>query len=447
MKKGEGFTYGGVIPPDGKRYTCDVPIRNAPVPASAVIAMHQHMGDPARCAVNAGDAVREGMRIGEASGAFSANVHSSIPGVVREVGSAFLPSGLAGPAVTVDLEGFFDHSGRGAARPVGPAGEWEGMPVPELIRRVWDRGIVGLGGVAFPTVLKLTGRKGSRVETFVVNGVECEPFLTADHRLMLEKTDEILKGVAIVRALLSPRRVLAAVAADRPDAIERLASRAPALGLDLEVVPVEPRYPQGDERLLLQALTGREIPSGGGPLDVGAVVANVGTLFAIYEAVMLDKPLIERVVTVSGSIVRRPANLKVRLGTPVRELIEECGGFSEPPVRLIAGGPMMGFALMDLDAPITKGTAGVIALSRREVPRGAQTPCIGCGRCVSSCPQRLRPTILYKWVDHGEYELAEREGLADCTECGCCGYVCPARIPLVQGLKLGRATRQRMAAG
>ena len=284
----------------------------------------------------------------------------------------------------------------------------------------------------------------------MLNGVEGEPYLTADHRLLVEKTDEVLQGAAIVRSLLRPARSLAAVASDRPEAAGRLAARAAALELDLEMVPVRPCYPQGEEWLLLRSLAGREaVPCRrrGRQDAAGAVVCSAATLFAVYEAAALDKPLIERVVTVSGGSIRRPANLKVRLGTPVRELIEECGGFISPPARLVAGGPMTGFALMDLDAPVTKATAGVIALSRAEAPRGAQTPCIGCGRCVRACPRRLRPTVLYKWVDHGEYERAEAEGLLDCTECGCCAYDCPARLPLVQGMRLGRAMLQRKAVG
>ncbi len=433
MSKGRSFVHGGVRPPGAKHYTGGVPIRNAPVPAVAVIPMHQHAGAPAECAVRPGERVREGMRIGRAAGAVSANVHSSIPGVVRAVDSLFLPSGVCSLAATIDLEGEFDHSGR-----PGKAEEWQRLPVPELTRRIWEMGVVGLGGAAFPSVLKYAGRKGARVEAFVVNGVECEPYLTADHRLMLEKADEVLQGARIAQRLLQPERVIVAVGSDKPDALERMSERVAAQGLDWQVIPLEVRYPQGDERRLLRALTGREVPAGGEPLDIGAVVANVGTLFAVYEAVALGKPLIERVITVSGRAVRQPANLKARLGTPVRVLIEECGGFAEPPARLVAGGPMMGFALLDLDAPVTKLTSGVIALSRREVPRGRETPCIGCGRCLQSCPQRLRPTTIYKWVDHGEYQRALREGLADCTECGCCGYVCPARIPLVQGMRLGK---------
>lgn len=442
MKVRNTFAHGGIHPPDSKRYSRDAPIRNAPVPARVVIPLHQHMGLPAECVVNPGDRVREGMLIGRAAGAFSASVHSSIPGVVREVGEMYLPTGVRSRTVVIELEGEFDHSGKG-----GHPRPWEDLPAAGLLQLIREKGIVGLGGAAFPTVLKYTVREGSRVQTFVVNGVECEPYLTADHRLMLEKTDEVLEGARIAQRILQPDRVIVAVEENKPDAIARMRERVSARGLGFEVIPLEVRYPQGDEKQLLQALLGREVPSGGLPLDIGAVVSNVGTVFAIYEAVALDKPLIDRVVTVSGSIVRQPSNLKVRLGASIGELIEECGGFTEPPARLLAGGPMMGFAMMGLDSPVTKGTSGVVALARRETRRPQETPCISCGRCLRACPLALRPTVIYKWVDHGEYDAALEEGLMDCKECGCCAYVCPAHIPLVQGMKLGKImTRRRKKA-
>jgi electron transport complex protein RnfC len=425
------FPRGGVHPHDFKSYSKDVPIRNAPIPPEAVIPLHQHMGAPAQCLVSAGDQVREGMLIGKAPGAFSANVHASIPGTVKEIREIYLATGMRSQAVVVEFEGEFERGGSSEI-------EWRSMEGPELLEMIRTQGIVGLGGATFPTPIKFTTRETSPVEFFVVNGVECEPFLTADHRLMLEKTEAILTGAEIVRRILSPRKVLIGVEENKPDAARALEQEIARMGLDIQVVMLQTKYPQGDEKQLLKALTGREVPSGGLPLDIGAVVSNVGTVHAIYEAVARGKPLIERIVTVTGPVLRSPGNFKVRIGTPVGNLLEECGGFAENPGKIVAGGPMMGFALADPSVPVTKGTSGIVVLSERQSRPRMQTSCIGCGRCIANCPLGLSPTILYKWIEHDEYAEALNWGLMDCKECGCCSYVCPARIPLVQGMKLGK---------
>jgi electron transport complex protein RnfC len=433
MTRFRRFPRGGVHPHDSKELTNGIPIRNAPVPPLAVIPMHQHMGAPAECLVQPEQTVGEGMLIGRATGPFSANVHSSIPGRVRELTEIYLPNGIRSKAAVIQFEGEFGRSGKSAA-----VEEWDNKGPEEFLAAIREQGIVGLGGATFPTPIKLAVREGSAVEFFVMNGVECEPFLTADHRLMLEKTDELLSGVAIIARILTPRRVLIGVEANKPDAIDALEKAVAKRGLPYEVVPLRVRYPQGDEKQLLKALTGREVPSGGLPLDIGAVVSNAGTVFAIYEAVVLNKPLVERIVTVSGAAIARPGNFKVRIGTPIRDLVEECGGFRQSPGKVIAGGPMMGFALADLDAPVTKGVSGILALTARQTAPRRETACIGCGRCVEACPFGLSPTILYKLIDHLQYAEAMAMGLMDCKECGCCGFVCPARIPLVQGMKLGK---------
>jgi electron transport complex protein RnfC len=425
------FGGGGVHPHDFKSLTNEVSIRNAPIPPEAVIPLQQHMGAPAECLVEAGDEVREGMLIGRAPGVFSANVHASIPGKVKEIREVYLATGMPSKAVVVEFEGEFE---RGGNEPM----PWQDKDPRELLGLIREQGIVGMGGATFPTPIKFTTREGSPVEYFVVNGVECEPFLTADHRLMLEKTGSILEGVEIVRRILSPRHVLIGVEENKPDAIEVLRGEIARRSADIEVVVLKTRYPQGDEKQLLKALTGREVPSGGLPLDIGSVVSNVGTVYAIYEAVVLGKPLIERIVTVTGPALANPANFKVRIGTPVGNLLEECGGFSANPGKIVAGGPMMGFALADPGVPVVKGTSGILALSERQSRPVLQTPCIGCGRCIAACPFGLSPTSLYKWIEHREYSEAMAAGLMDCKECGCCGFVCPAHIPLIQGMKLGK---------
>ncbi len=439
---GRTFPRGGIHPPDAKDLTSASEVRNAPVPSVAVVAMSQHMGKPAECIVAVGEVVREEQLIGRAQGMFSANVHSPVPGKVTELRQVYLPNGVRTQAVVIELEGKFDRSGRGKARK-----EWAGTAPKDLLETIAEKGIVGLGGATFPTHVKYFVREGLRCEVFVANGVECEPYLTADHRLMLEKTDEILEGIAIVRRILAPDRVVIAIEENKADAIARMRERVAAAGLDFEVAPLRVKYPQGDEKQLLRALTGREVPSGGLPIDIGAVVSNVGTLYAIQEAVVYGKPLIERFLTVTGSCVTNPGNLKVRIGTRIRDLIEECGGFTEVPAKIVAGGPLMGLAVADLDLPVTKGVSGIIAVARREASPGGETSCLSCGRCVTHCPFGLNPTRLYKLIDHLQYQTALSEGLMDCKECGVCSYVCPAGIPLTQGLKLGKLVSRRKKAG
>ena len=433
LRKTRSFPGGGVHPHDFKELTCNIPIKNAPVPSVSIIPMSQHMGKPAQCVVEVGADLKEDMLIGRADGFFSANVHSPVPGKVTEIKEVYLPNGIRTPAVVAEFEGAFDRSGKNREQR-----DWHDLSGKELLEKVTEMGIVGLGGATFPTHVKYFIREGLKAEYFVINGAECEPFLTSDHRLMLEKAEEILVGAGIVQKILGSEKVCVAIEENKANAIEAVYQVIEKKGLDIAVQPLKVRYPQGDEKQLLKAVTGREVPSGGLPIDIGAVVSNAGSVFAIHEAVVFDKPLIERHVTVTGTILKNPGNFKVRIGTRVGDLIEECGGVTESPERLIMGGPMMGFALCDLESPVTKGTSGVIALSRKETGTGRQTSCISCGSCILACPFGLNASRLYKLVDHSDFETALKEDLMDCKECGCCAYSCPARIPLVQGMKLGK---------
>ncbi len=441
MKGRKTFPMGGIHPPEKKNDTHHGIIGNTVISSVSIVPMLQHLGSPAQCLVNPEEIVREAMLIGKATGFVSSNVHSPIPGRVKEVKDIFLPTGIRSQAVVIEIEGEFDRTGKKQEKYA-----WQSMSPQDLLTTIADMGVVGAGGATFPTQVKFSLPKGSQAEYLIINGAECEPYLTADHRLMVEKPAEIVEGIRIIRKILNPSAVVIGIEENKPDAIETLEKAVKEAGLDAKVVVLKMKYPQGDEKQLIKAITGREVPSGGLPIAVGTVVSNVGTVFAIYEAVVLKKPFIERVLTVSGGAVKHPGNYRVRIGTPIRALLEECGGFTEEPARIVIGGPMMGFTVYDLDTPVTKGTSGILALTKRETHEAKQTPCIQCGRCIRSCPIGLHPTRLYKSIDHLDYDRAEKDGLLDCRECGCCAFICPAHIPLVQGMRLGkRMIRNRKA--
>jgi Na+-translocating ferredoxin:NAD+ oxidoreductase subunit C len=435
------FRKGGVHPPGRKGLSSGKPIRNALLSSLFIVPLSQHLGKPAECTVSVDDEIREGMLIGKASGFISSSVHAPVPGTVKEIREVFLPNGVKSIAVVIEMAGEFDQLGKEI-----PREDWEKLSIEELFSRVSDNGVVGLGGATFPSHVKFSVPKGKQAEYFVLNGVECEPYLTADHRIMLERTDAVIEGLKIIKKMTSAQKLAVGIEINKVDAIDAMRAGAAKAGMALEVYPLKVKYPQGDEKQLLKAITGREVPSGGLPLDIGAIVANVGTVNALFEAIVYNKPLIERVVTVSGGAISDPQNLKVRVGTPVRALIEECGGFTKEPAKVVMGGPMMGFAIYDLDTPVIKGTSGILALTKNEVRDPGRTPCISCGRCISVCPMGLNPTSLFKAIDHGDYAQAMDSGLMDCKECGCCGFGCPAGIPLVQGMRLGKKMGRKKSA-
>ncbi|MFP3958885.1 MAG: electron transport complex subunit RsxC [Spirochaetaceae bacterium] len=427
------FPRGGVHPFERKSFSEHKEIWNAAVPSVCIVPLSQHIGKPSEPQVEPGDQVREGQLVGKAPGFVSANIHAPIPGEVKELRNVYLPNGVSTRAVVIELSGEFDRLGK-QQEPK----EWRNLDRKTLISAIQENGIVGMGGATFPTHVKYSIPQGKTCDWMILNGVECEPYLTADHRLMLEYTDQVLEGLEIAARVLEADHVAIGIEENKPDAIHRMKRRVKERGLEFDVVVLTTKYPQGGEKQLIKAVTGREVPSGGLPIDVGCMVSNAGTLNAVYEAVALDKPLMERVVTVTGGAVRNPGNLKARIGTTFGDLIDECGGFSEIPKKVVAGGPMTGFAVFDLDTPLIKGTSGVLALTPREVNEAPRTPCINCGRCVAACPMGLQPTTLFKYIDHEQYASAESLGLMDCIECGACGYVCPAHIPLVQGLRIGK---------
>jgi len=433
MKRLNTFPKGGIHPTDHKEATCHKSIQNASLSGTAVIPLSQHIGAPAECLVKKGDVVEEEQLLGRSGGFVSANIHSPVPGEVKEIKTIYLPNGIPAQAVVIEMQGEFSRLGKETV-----SQEWDSLSEEELTAKVSEMGVVGQGGATFPTHVKLVVPKGKSCETFIINAVECEPYLTSDHRVMLEKGSEVLEGIRILQKILKPGRTVIGIEANKMDAVEHLSGLISQAGYNMEVMPLKVKYPQGAEKNLIKAVTGEEVPSGKLPLEVGVINANVGTCLSVYEAVVLNKPVVERVVTVSGGAVCNPSNLKARIGTSFRTLIEDCGGFSEEPAKIIAGGPMMGFTVYDLDTPVTKGTSGILALTEKEVKAARPTACLSCGRCISSCPMGLAPSRLFKLIDHNMHDEAADNGLMDCVECGSCAFMCPAHIPLVQGFRSGK---------
>jgi electron transport complex protein RnfC len=433
------FARGGVHPPEGKESTSDKPIRNAPLPAIAVVPFSQHTGTPAKALVGPGDHVEEGQIIGESVGFISSCVHSPIPGTVTEIRTLYLPSGVKTDAAVIELDGEFSRLGKPER-----TRDWSGLKTEEILELLKNHGVVGQGGATFPSHVKFAVPKGKTCDVFLVNAAECEPYLSADHRLMLERTGDLIEGIRIIRKLLNPKRVIVGIEANKPDAIEKI--REAGLPDNIEVAGLKVKYPQGAEKNLIEAILGREVPSGRLPIEVGVINANVGTLVSVCEAVRDDKPVIERVVTVAGGAVANPGNIRVRVGSSVGDLLEECGGLLEEPMRLVSGGPMMGFTFSSTDTPVTKGTSGILALTAREVKSFAPTACLSCGRCITACPMGLIPTLIFKNIEHERMEEAAVLGLDDCVLCGACAYACPSHIPLVSAFKAAKGRRRRLAA-
>ena len=402
-----------------------------PLPSELIIPLSQHLGAPAAPLKQKGDTVSIGEKIGKAASFISADIHSPVSGTVKEIRKVVLANSVVCDAYVVIPEA------------VQPVVEWQehaydALSPAELLAIIQDMGIVGTGGATFPTHVKLAVPKGLDVNALVVNGVECEPYLTADHRIMLEQAEKVLKGVMIAAQITTPNQIVIGVENNKPDAIDALRACIASHGYPVSVVALKVKYPQGDEKQLLKATIGREIPSGKLPIDVGAAVVNVGTAYAIYEGVALRKPLIDRVVTVTGEAVSDPKNLRVPIGTKVADLLAFCGGFSQEPMKFISGGPMMGFAFFDDQTPVCKGTSGILVLGSEASMEGKRTHCISCGRCVAACPMGLQPTKLYRLIENKRYEDAMKMNLMDCKECGCCAFSCPAHLPLVQGMKIGK---------
>jgi len=428
------FTRGGVHPPENK-LSANSRIRDLGIPRSVVLPLSQHLGAPAKPVVNKGDIVKTGQLIASGDGFVSSHVHASVSGKVSKIDDIVDMSGYKRPAVFIETEG--DDWAEGIDRSPALATTIL-LSGQEIIQRISERGIVGLGGATFPTQVKLSIPRGKKAEYLVINGVECEPYLTSDHALMLEKGEEILVGVQILKKALNVDKAVIGIENNKPDAIQNLkvlAQKYP--GTTVSVLEV--KYPQGGEKQLIKAILNREVPSGGLPVDIGVVAFNVGTAFAVYEAVQKNKPLFERIVTVTGKSLKQPANLRVRIGTPLTSLIEAVGGMPDDTGKIIAGGPMMGKAIASLDVPVVKGSSGIVLLSEKESLRGKIQPCIRCSKCVETCPMGLEPYLLMPLFQRSLFDRLEEEKVMDCMECGCCSFTCPADRPLLDYIRLGKA--------
>jgi electron transport complex protein RnfC len=430
---------GGVHAPDRKEATRGKSIEVLPAPARVVIPLQQHTGAPCEALVKEGDLVSLGQKIGESKSFVSAPVHASIAGKVTAVQALPHPV-LPKPVLSVVIEAEAAAAGSTASWPAaggaaGATGGWQALDNEEIKKRIREAGVVGLGGAAFPTHVKLSPSAEKPIDSLVLNGVECEPYLTNDHRLMLERGEEILEGARIVQKVLGARRVCLGIEANKLDAIRHMSKLAAGTGV--EVVGLKVKYPQGAEKQLIKAVLGREVPSGGLPFDVGVVVQNVGTVLAVLEAVASGKPLIERVLTVSGDGVAEPKNLLVRIGTSFAAVLAACGGTRlNGEAKVLMGGPMMGIAQYSLEVPVIKGTSGILVFRRGRQEK--ETPCIKCGRCVEVCPMGLMPVRIADYAEKDNFAMCLEYGVKDCIECGACAFVCDTKRPLVHWVKYAK---------
>ncbi len=423
---------GGTHPPHSKTSTEGLSIVKSRSPETVVIPMVQHIGAPCEPIVQVGDMVTVGQKIGEAKGFVSAPVHSSISGEVIAIEPRLTTGGGTIPCVIIknDMQDTFYEG-------LTPYPDINKLTSQDILSIIKESGIVGMGGAAFPTHVKLSPPPGKVVDTVILNGAECEPYLTPDHRLMIERPEDVVYGLMIFMKALNVKKGFIAIENNKPDAIKSVYDAA--RGIDgIEVVGLKTKYPQGAEKQLIDACTGREVPSGGLPADAGVVVNNVGTAAAVANAVKKGMPLIERIVTVTGNGLKNPQNLSVRIGTSFKDVIDECGGFNGIPGKVIAGGPMMGIAQYSVDVPVIKGTSGILILTEEEAKLPEYSNCIRCGKCVEVCPIKLMPVNISNYALLDKFDQAETANALDCIECGACSFICPAKRPLVDSIRVAK---------
>ena len=433
------FRIGGVHPAENKLSAAE-PIRVAELPKIAVFPMGQHIGAPAKPIVQKGDKVKVGQMIAEAGGFVSAPIFSSVSGTVQKIDTIIEASGYKKPAVFITVEGDEWEESIDRSTDLVTLADRPELTSKDIIDKIQKAGIVGMGGACFPCHVKLLPPPGSKPEWVIINAVECEPYLTADHRLMLEHADEIIVGLTLLMKAVDVKKGFIGIENNKPDAIKLMQEKAKAYP-EIEVVPLKVKYPQGGEKQLIDAVVRRQVPAPPAlPVSVGAIIQNVGTAFAVYEAVMKNKPLFERIVTVTGKSLAHPSNFLTRMGTPMSQLIDACGGLPEDTGKVIGGGPMMGKALLNTDVPICKGSSGVLIMNEKEAKRGEVQPCIRCAKCVSACPMGLEPYLLSKLAELQDWERSEKEDVVSCIECGSCQFTCPSNRPLLDYIRLGKST-------
>ena len=436
--------HGGVSLPEHKEFTVDKKIRVVPAPSEIILPISQHIGSPNKPLVKEGDNVKLGQCLARSAAFIASPVHSPVSGRVKAIKDFLNP--IYGKRAAFVIE----NDGKDTPESTVAQGENEKdkkdvlkLSGNEIIETVKNAGIVGFGGAAFPTYVKLSLPEGKRVDTLIVNGAECEPYLTCDHRLMVEKTSEIIKGIHLAAKALEVKNIILAIEENKLSAVFAMEKAVRDFSKKepertIKIVILKTKYPQGGEKQLIKAILKKETPPLKLPLDVGVIVQNVGTCFAIYEAVYKNKPVMERCVTFTGSCLRGPGNFLVRLGTTVKDVVDYCGGFTEKPAKMIIGGPMMGVAQYTLDIPIIKGVTGAIFLSKKELEIFEESPCIRCAKCIDLCPVNLVPTDIMRMIKYSRWHYLDELHPVDCIECGSCAYACPARIPLVQYVKLAK---------
>ena len=423
----------GVHPDEFKNLTCRLPSQDLPLPDEVFIPLQQHIGAPCEALVEKGDMVKTGQKIADSPAFVTSPIHASVTGKVMGVTSFPHPLGAKVPMIHIKREGEED--------------DWELLTTPEhweaasreaLQKVIREAGIVGLGGAAFPTHVKMAPPPDKPIDHFILNGCECEPFLTCDHRSMLEETDRILKGMAIMMKMLDIHQGIIGIEANKGDAIAIMESRIQALKLNFKVQSLKVKYPQGAEKMLIDAALGRKVPAGGLPMDVGVVVNNIATALAVYEAVVEGKPLIQRMLTVTGDAIKQPGNIVARIGTPFQVCVDACGGLMDETSQVFMGGPMMGLVQYDLQVPTLKATSGIVCLQKSQLKSTRHYPCIQCGTCVGVCPMNLVPTRISRLAETGKIDECKEWGVFNCIECGSCAFVCPSGIPLVQWIRVGK---------
>ena len=433
------FRIGGIHPEENK-LTHEVPTQVAPLPKQAVFPLSQHIGAPAKPVVAKGDVVKVGTLLAEAGGFVSAPIYSSVSGKVAKIDSAFDASGYRKPAIIVSVEGDEWEESIDRSEDLVKVEDRPELTPESIVESIKKAGVTGMGGAGFPTFIKLCPPPGATAECVIINAVECEPYITSDYRLMMEHADEIIVGLQLLMKAAKVEKGYIGIETNKPAAIELLTQKASA-DPRIEVVPLKQRYPQGGEKQLVDAVIRRQVPAPPAiPVNVGAIVQNVGTAFAVYQAVMKNKPLFERYTTVTGKKLSKPGNYLVRMGTPMRDLIEICGGMPDDDNKLLAGGPMMGRALTTDEVPVCKGTNSITILSGSDARRKPADPCIRCGKCVNVCPMGLEPYLLATLSAKKMWERAEAEDVVSCIECGSCQFTCPSHRPILDNIRNGKST-------